>query len=445
MNDTERNLFKNGVIRCDAGKARLYIKRLFNYGYESDWVDVSQYVISFPRVKKTFGDEQHLGKFKTTGSSVSFINTKATFSDESNPRSIFSGAIDRVRTKVKMEVVIFDQSNNEHIVDRVFYYVYGDIKESDATVQLPLRDLLHSLTKESCDGVTFTQGDSLSEMIGKLLKKEVNGGRIFDSFLEGATDSERYVLPSSNFIPHDISDYQAILSPTKSIWSIISRYCLFLNGYLFVNDSGNFELNINREIGTVDEWHFNYLTSIDEFGSNVRNIQIESGIQDIYNTVYIVYGEADTDIEVKKIDYNPNNWASSNSSKQYFLYGEKKYQEEFHELGLNQSSLDSSKTEVEELADRIFDYYSQQKTKYIITHTPCILKPLDKVILNAQGRDEIGSDQIPIRLGSFVFGDNSVFSEKAGAINILNKTLKVISSEYDINTFTFKTICKEEI
>jgi hypothetical protein len=443
MNENTRNLFKNGVLKCYAGNARVSIKRLTLNGYESEWFDISKYVIKYPKIKRDFGDESHLGNFKTQRASITLLNNNGQFSGIENPRSFFNKFVDRARTKLKMEFVIFDEDDNEVIADTSFFYVYGEIIEKKGQCKLPLRDLLHALKKESCDGVTFTQGMSISDMIKALLQKEVLGGRIFDSFLEGSTDEERYVIPKSDFIPSSIADYQSKLTPDKSIFKIISRYCLFLNGFLFVNSDGNFELNINREVNNDVGWHFNYLTSFDEYGSNVVSLDVDSGVKDIYNTVYIKYGESDSDIFVKKINYNPTEWYTSQSNRLYFVYGEKKYSSTFHELSLNTSSIDSSMTEVEELSTRIFEYYKNPKKTYSIEHTPCVLRPLDRVVLNAQGRLEIGPNQNPLRLGVSSFGDGSVLAEQAGPINETGKELKVISSEYDLNSFKFKTKLKE--
>ena len=429
MNQALKTILKRGLISSPGGKARVYMKRLFLTGYENEWIDVSGYVVKFPKLASQMGDKDTVGSFSVATSKITFSNTDAKFSDETEFRSLFYGALSQTLTKFKI-VQEFEDGNTTITANTKYFFSYGEISQKGGLSSFPLFDLIHILKLEPALGVTFTQGDTLAEMIEKLLKKAVNGARVFDTILEGATDAEKYVIPASTFIPSNIANYQAIIEEGVSVFEMVSRYCTFLNGFLIVNESGNFELKVNRDIGDT-AWHFNYLSSYDEYGSNVVKLIIDDGKMDIYNAVYITY-EGDA-VYSKTVPYTPNSYTTE-AMKYRNIYGEKKYEASFEEL---------SEAEATEIGNRIFDYYVSPKKSYIIHSSPVFLKPLDKVILNAEGQPDIPPDKIPIRLNVSEIDGPHIFTGASGPINIRNKELKVIYSIIDLNTYKFKTLAKE--
>ena len=103
MAESINDIVKRGSIFIPNDNLRLYIKRLQSNGaYETDWLNISEYVIDWGSIEVGFTDGVFVGEFKEFETSITLNNNRRLFNDENTSESIFYGYRTRFKTKFKI-------------------------------------------------------------------------------------------------------------------------------------------------------------------------------------------------------------------------------------------------------------------------------------------------------------------------------------------------------
>ena len=391
--------------------------------YEDDWLDISPYVISYPSIKKSFGDNVYLGDYQIDGGDLVLNNTGQRFSDESNFNSIFYGFLSRYRTKIKIECGFYDDDMSE-IQGAVFYgIVYSEPTLSDnATISLSVAPLIKVLQNYTAYGITTSSGTT-GAIIDRILKKQVNGMRVLDRFFEGSTDAEKYQINPSGATLTNVPNANIKLDST--MWDKIKNYSLIDDFFAYVNSAGNFVWDSKWEKTNV--WTFNGPGALDnDYGCNIISLDSEkSGVNNVWTRIVITYNLAGSQVQASDF------WTPGDGGYQD-IYGERIFSYEI-------TDLDSTKAQ--SMADTLLNAYKAPKKEWAIT-TPFIphLELKDIVTLNYVGNYSSSNAFI---MDSSVLDGTDVLSGTLGSVFVENVATKIVGIELDINNLKSKFILKE--
>jgi hypothetical protein len=409
---------------------RMSIKRIEQTGnYESDWFEISKYVSKWGQYNESYGDNIYYGDYQIDNVQIELNNRDRAFNEPTDSRSIFSGYKTRYRTKFKIEIGLIDDDENE-LEGKIFYgLLFAEPITSDNNrLIFQLASYLKILQLYPGSGISQATGTT-ADFIDRLVKKEVNGVRLFDRIFEGANDSEKYQISTDN--------EKTISSPSipddASCWDLIKKYALFQNAIIYVNNSGNL-IVASREPTADFQWKFNGSGNFydNDYAINIANVlsQID-GVSQSYNRVVIEYNQ-DTYYT------SEDSWTPGDSSLPD-LYGEKTY---------NVTALDVTLAEATTIAD---DLQSKLKTpqkrwRILTTFIPH-LNVNDKVEINYTGESIVAN---PFTLDNSLLApsrtaDTGIYdplTEFSGSINLSEISAKIIGMNIP---YDMPLICEFEL
>ncbi len=186
---------------------------------------------------------------------------------------------------------------------------------------------------------------------------------------------------------------------------------------MYVNQSGNLVWD-DRDEGVSIQWIFNGSGSFNnDYGINIVSIDSQTpGIDYTWPRVVLEYQEDNFSV-------SESAWTPGDGSIQDKI-GERTYSESVFEL---------DSTQAQTVADRIRAAYSSPKKRWIIStvFTPH-LELKDRVEINYLGE---ATEPNAFVLGLSALGGTSVLSGRAGSINLIGVTAKIIGIEINLNNF----------
>jgi len=398
---------------------RISMKRLQkNQTFETDWYDITNYVVTWPSITESFGDNTLLGDFKVASTSLVLDNSGQKFNDENNQNSLFYKLYFRRLTKIKIEVGYIDDDNIE-VEGLVFYGVfYGNTKASDKeTITIPTTGLLKVFDLFGAKGVaetsTTTQG-----MVSRLYGKTQGGVDLLSKFFEGSS-----INPDADTV---VALTNASIGEDDTIWDKIQDYSIYNFFIPYVNNSGYFVWGNRTESATLDwEFNANNFTYKNDYPINVISIDtIDDGISNYYSKAVIEY--SDGVYATSEITWTPGGDSTVDQ------YGERIYAK---------TALDLTAAEAQLFADNIVNN-TRASRNYEIT-TPFIPTNIkSKVKLNAVGQ-ETREYKNCFRLGESKLNSGDYLQSRSGAIDIDDVFCKVIKIGYNINSLTIKYLMRE--
>jgi hypothetical protein len=287
--------------------------------------------------------------------------------------------------------------------------VFGDSFEDDsAIISLQLAPLLKVFQLYTASGISETSGNS-SDIVDRLAKKEYSSTRIFDQFIEGANDSERYqISPTTTTVTPYIED-------DMTVWDKITDMCVTDDYTAYINDSGNFVWSDKSETDSV-KWVFNGAGSLDNnYGVNIIGVSsIRDDIQNLYTRA--------------TIQYSDGNYETASDS---WIPGDGSNQDIYGELTFSRDLFDVSQSVASDVASSIQNIYKNKK-RLIEISTPLIpnLLPRDLVELNWRGVIEFDN---AFTLGVSLLGGTDVLSGRLGSIFFDSLECKIVYAEHDLN------------
>lgn len=254
----------------------LEMKRRYNYGYETDWQDLTSYLLVGSDLKVTakldfesFG----YGEFKTSNLTFMLNNTLGYFNDENDFYSFFSNTVSRHYTKVRYKAGYYDTDSTR--IDEIVFtglinekeiqnnFIKGNVEFS----VLSLNQILHE---------TFVSSGSLSsyhyfsQIVSALMSQNMVSDYI--SYSSGN------INPDSNIYFDDPTYYE-----DKPIAEVLNEICKRANSVWYIENDAlivrDRSLNNNTPFNFVGGSSQNYRTNIIDIES------YDEGFSKMINTV----------------------------------------------------------------------------------------------------------------------------------------------------------------
>jgi len=408
-----RDLIKRSVTEVFR---RASIKRVnFDGTYESSWLDISPYIVSYGTIKRSFGDEVFLGDYQIDGIDLVIDNSIRKFSDEGDSDSLFSGFRTRYRTKFKVEAGYIDDDGSE--VEGIVFYgiLYSEPTTSDdGTVKYSVAPLLKVLENETAFGVDTTSTDT-ETLIDRLVKREKSGIRLFDKFFEGAGDGNKYKINPDSVATTTISSVN--IKERDTVWDKISDYSLYDNFFPYVDNTGAFVWDTKDATDSLIYKFQGPGEVIDTaYGVNIISVGEErGGINNIWTRAAIEYSD-------DAFATSSASWQPGDGSVQD-IYGERTFRRDLKEL---------SETEAQGIADSIRTNYQNPKKEWDIT-TIFIphLELKDKVQITYQGVNIIEN---AFTLGSSLLDGSDVLGRRSSSIILDRQLARIIKIDINLDT-----------
>jgi hypothetical protein len=412
---------------------RLYMKRYSAGAFESSWLDITSYVISFGIISDGFGDESYLGEFSIPSWEIYLSNRTRKFEVETDNHSFFYGYTSRDKTKFKITVSYIDNTetsglNNDYteVLARSFYGILlGDIQNDDTgTIKISLTSLLTVFKWFPFEGDAGTSALT-SAIIDRSVKRTKSSIRIFDQWFEGINDAAKYQITTGIIT---LNPY--ITDKSKNIIDKIWSYALIEDYFAWINTDGNFVWK-PRTATVSTQWIFNGGGSVDnDYGCNIITLNSDkSGKNNLFNRVVIGYA-LDTSGSLEYI-----------SADTAWVPGDGGSVDKYGLLSLDITIMDLNVTTGTAAASAILARYNTIKREIEIT-TPLIpqLVPADKVEVNYIG--EVSQGNI-FTLGLSLLGGPDLLGERLGSVNIDGMIGKIINATHDLDNLTSKFIIRE--
>ena len=391
------------------------IKRVQSDGtYESSWYDISSYVLSYPVIKKSFGDTVFLGDYQIDGGDLRLNNSNRTFNNELTSGSLFYGYLTRYRTKIKIECGFIDDDGSE-VQGLVFYGIlYSEPQNSDSgEIVFSIAPMTKVFQNYTAYGVTVTAA-STATMLSRLCTLTAGGVRIFDRFFEGSNDATRYQINPSSLSVTTVT--HPSVQQDATVWDKIKDYSIIDDFFAYVDNTGNLIWDGRAETAST-KWTFNGGNSTDnDYGINIASVDSENdGNNNVWPRAVITYDSSGSQVVAS------DSWTPGDLSYQD-IYGVRTFSYEL---------LDLDNTTATTMATTIKNNYKTPKREWWIT-TVFIpqLELKDKVLINYRGQ---ASGTNPWILGSSILGISTYLSRYLGSMYLVNVSAKIIGIELDLN------------
>lgn len=401
---------------------RCSIKRLnIDMTYESDWQNISFFVVSYGSVSWGYNDEYSYGATQIDGTTLVLNNSSRTFNNEKDYSSIFNGFKTRYRTKFKIERGFIDEYGEESIVQLTWYGIlYAEPENhADWSISLSIAPMIKVFENYTAYGLGTTSGTT-ADLVLRICQKTVNGSRIFDQFFEGASDAFKYKINESASIVTTISNPS--FRADETCWKKIQDYCTYDNFVPYVDYLGAFVWQKRSESASTT-WVFNGPGSFDnDYGVNIiaLNYEIDGNAQ-VYTRVSIEYG--DNTFSTQSVGWTPGDGSYPDT------YGERTYSKQFYDLSAGNAST---------VASNVLTELKQPHRRWSIS-TVFIphLQVNDRVEINYVGAVYPATGVFT--LGVSVLGGADVLGQRSGSINLNGVAAKItgITLDLDNDTSTF--------
>jgi hypothetical protein len=416
-----RDLLARGVIWADR---RLSVKaRLVGGSFDADWTDITAYVTKFGSITESFGDIAFLTDYQIDASDLELDNSQRKFNNEKDPDSIFY-LKSRMGSKFKMELFYYDDNGDEVSAITFYSFIFKNPYNSDdhkiSIAHAPYLKLFQMFPASGIDTVAGTT----AQLIDRLVKKEINGVRIFDKYFEGINDAAKYQINP------DASTVSTVAVPViddgATIWDKIQDYSMYDDFFVTVDNSGNFIwTNKNETAGTIFTLNGAGASTEDD-GVNIISITELDGAANFWPRCVIEYGTAGDKV-ISSISWTPGDGSDID------LYGEKT-------LEANKAYPELSQAEAQAIADsKVNEYGRSIEREWSVETVVPHLSLKDKLSLNVFGEPVI-DDAFTIE-ESAIGGDNPI-GQTSGAFQ-LRETVKIIQKTADIDSFKYSYQIRE--
>ena len=379
--------------------------------YETDWVDISDDIVSFGTVSWHL-DTETVGVF--TQSTITLVgdNTDKKWDSELQPESLFTGYLTRYKTLFRVTIGLKDGSTD--VTGSVFYGILtDDITLTETEAIIVVNSLTEVFREQKASGLSLNATDTASDIVDKVLALQDNTGNvIFDRFITGDDIS----VTTTQYV-------DAVAPEEQSCWEVINRVCLTEDHCAYVGNNGSFYFS-PKTSGTAIAWKFNGAGIYDEdYGVNVAKIEQSNHIwTKIYNQVVIEHTDG-------SYGTAGDTWSQGDASSSD-KYGERILSFDEYWLGSDSAPL---------VAGSLYANYKDPKREVVLTSSTFNpdLKLLDRVEVNYYGEN---STPTPGVWGVSVFGTAysygvGLWTGKTGGIYLDGVSMNIIGIDLDLDDF----------
>lgn len=389
---TLKELLRRGTLRPVFG---CYIKRMSTDGaYEADWYDVSQYVVAYPDIEYSIGDEVLFGDFSVSGGTIKFVGFPRKFGHHTDPASLWWGYGPRHNTLIKITLGLRDDdptaaADDYSVVSGLTWYglITGSPKYDDGHIAAQTRSLLAALQQTPATGISTAAGTT-AEIMARLIDKRSQGVPVFDRYFQAAADIDPDTAAA-------VTISTPVIDPDATVWDKVCDLSRYEGFFPSVSQAGGFVWRSRQSAYGDPVWKFFGPGEGDvEYGQNVVSIdEISEDIDRYYGRVVISYGDLTASVTAKR------SWVPGDGSPQA-IYGETVYSADMSELDV---------AEAGQVADRVLADNATVKTRIKLTAliAPTVM-PGD--IIEITFRDGLSALQGGFMLAESILGTDEIYA-----------------------------------
>ena len=178
---TVKQLLTRGSVQL---VRKLEVKRIEVTGlYESDWLDISDYVMSWGQIRESFGDTVYLSDFTIDDLTLVLDNSSQYFNETTDYHSMWYRYMTRFRTKWRISVYAIDDDDSEVLLKRFHGLNFSNIIFNDTgSIEVLIASFLKIFQYYFCDGLAST-GAKTDALVTRITDKA--SSTIFDRIFDG--------------------------------------------------------------------------------------------------------------------------------------------------------------------------------------------------------------------------------------------------------------------
>ena len=247
---------------------RLYFKRKYQAGYETDWQQIPN-----EKIKKWGGisyniDDIRLNFFNVSGNTIELKNDDSYFSDEGNIHSFFHHTLTRYGTLCKIESGYLDGDGEEYPVNdstAFIGYLRDDVKTgSNGIVQMSFKHVNSFLEEEFTDRLVLDGAQTASELFEQIRDyTNGSGDQFFSDVIQGwsiKTTTDTYTSLNTASVDGE------------SFWTTTKKLAAAENKKVFVDRTGRFYF-ADRDFNRTSNEIFHFSGVGDDNKSHGHNIK----------------------------------------------------------------------------------------------------------------------------------------------------------------------------
>lgn len=377
---------------------KLYVLRLNTDGsYESDWYEVSQYLLkdgSVNSVEFTMPNSSYsLGEVRIANAKFSLLNPYGEMSDESVNRSIFKGFI-RDGSLIKIVDYLVNPEDDTDVVEVTTFQGFIDDKSAvteQGYEEFTSRNFLTLLKDKTIDELELT-GSTISQVVYNAMNNPY-----FTEFFN-VSNSSTYINPGYN-APVDLAQYEI----TTTVFDLFQDLAKG-NSIFYVDPDDNYFYFVDPTPTVAVKYSFTE--------SNNRKIKI-------YNY------KAGADRQ-----FDQWYWEDSNISRVTAGALNPKLAKPFKITGITDNTPITGAQQL--MIDKVYSNFYSKKPyfKLDLPYFP-IIRLRDRITVQSFGQ----APENVARFGSAIYGE-SVFGKPAGIVIASTRQWKVTSIKHDKNLRT---------
>ncbi len=437
--------------------------------FESDWLDISQDVKSYGKVKSEI-DPARLFKFSFSNAKLVMANDEGKYNPEDNEASLWNGYLNQQRTLVKIEAgyikaslgssgqmvltefphaslwdeALFDEPDylwDDTVSQTMFTGVIsGDIPLSDKNEVVfnikPLTSILQEFPARNLTGWTST-GMTASQFITMIRDQQDTGGNyIFRPFFGDTTAMWDISTTTNIFANLNTSTAQGVID--KTVWDVVEKLAEAENFVPYISKEGLFRFVSRNSNTTTVAFEFHGAGSFNTtYGKTIKSIaSYGRKISKFYSDVQVKFIDADTATSF----YTKESTLTVSAASNPWVLGKKV-------LSIENFYIPNTAT-AQTIADAIYTEYSDLKNE--ITFTTTFVPHLDLL-----DRISITNDPSSVSPSSLWDQNNwaedvtssssdLVFDSSRGdSIKISGAEFNFLSIEIDLDNFQNTFIARE--
>jgi hypothetical protein len=395
--------------------------------YESDWQDITKYVVKWG-VLQTSVDDNRLNAFVHTGMQFVVKNDHGEFNPEYEGQSLFYGYLTRYRTMVRVTAGYTDGSGNQFPTEAtqgIFIMDSDiDINANRKEVRIPCKSIISPFEETRADEVLgITGSQTSSDIIGKIRDAtDGSGNFLFRNFIT----STAWDIQTTSAILTGLGTTTAIAD--LSVWEFMNKLAEIEGYVLYATRTGGIVFADRRP--NSDEPSFAL------YGAGFRRPNVikmgayKEATNKLYTHIRFKYSEEDTETSV----VTAGTATTVDTRSLEWKYGRKAYE--------MQNTFFADTGSAQAVASKLRDIFSNLKSELDLD---MIYAPNLEILDFVEVSHREGSNTSQYNWDSYVWAadtttsdpSNVLFwaSETSSAVDFYKKNFKIIKRAHNLDTF----------
>lgn len=404
---------------------KLYMLRRTDTAYESTWVDVTKYVVSFGSVSWTT-DNVRPNKFEQSGMTIIVRNDNKQFQDETLAESVWSGALTPYKTLFRVDCGYYDTDGSVVPADQSVFFgiLVDDIQYNQTEATLIINPISWAMQEVPASKIQVPATVTASNLIAAIRDVRditATGNYLLRPYLTATSwDIATTTAVYTDFVATGLDNYDC--------WSLMELLAETEGNVIYFGSDGMFHFK-PRAANSAVSWIFNGIGITDStYGVNVVDIDnVANGYDKVFQRVRIQHKEASTSTSF----YTLEPTFSVGDRVSPWKYGVRTY--EFENLWLNTATVASLATTIQS------NFYEPKKEVSIKTKMITTLDILDRVKINYIG----SPSRTPAAYWGRSYWGRAYWTGAKGGITLRDFSGFITSLEHNLDEFYSTFIVRE--